>query len=146
MDAIKTLQSAALILRESGRSFLRNADLQTAAAMAYYTFLAFIPLCLLAVALLGLLLASSDSALTSLETVATQAFPLAADAILKEVSVLARHRTWGLLGLALLLWSVTPLASSFRTAFGTLFNMVNTLPYWKGKLRDIGGALVLVAL
>lgn len=142
----RNLKYAALILRESVKSFLRNADLQKAASLAYYSFLALLPLCLLVVVLLGSILSSSEIALENLRDMLEQDFPMAAGPLLQELNTVIKNRTWGLMGFLALFWCIIPLAAALRNALSELFKCERRLPFWKSKLKEISGVLVLVAL
>ena len=146
MSAQRTLKYSVFILRESVKSFLANADFQKAATLAYYCFLAFLPLCLLVVVLLGTLLSSSEIALENLRAMLEQTFPMAAGPLLKELDAVIRNRTWGLVGFLALFWCVMPLAAALRNALSELFKSDRRLPFWKSKLKEISGVLVLVVL
>ncbi len=146
MKAQRLVKYAAFILRESVKSFLANSDFQKAATLAYYCFLAFLPLCLLVVVLLGALLSSSDIALVNLQAMLERTFPLAAGPLLKELNAVIRNRTWGLLGFLALFWCIMPLAGALRNALSELFKAERKMPFWKSKLKEISGVLVLVAL
>lgn len=146
MQAKDTLRFAGLVLAESVKSFLRNQDLQKAATTAYYSFLAIIPLCLMVSVVAGRLIVSSEAAMQGLADVVGRISPPAATIVVKEITVLAGHRTWGLLSLLILFWSVTPLASALRSAFGDIFKSRRTRPFWTTKLFDLISVLVLVSL
>ena len=146
MKAQHVIRYAAFILRESVKSFLHNSDFQKAATLAYYCFLAFVPLCLLVVVLLGALLSSSEIALENLRAMMEQSFPMAAGPLLKELDAVIRNRTWGLLGFLALFWCIMPLAGALRNALSELFKFERRMPFWKSKLKEISGVLVLVAL
>lgn len=146
MKSDYVIRTIGLVTVESCKSFLRNQDLQKAATTAYYSFLAIIPLFLLVIVVAGRLIFSSDAAMQGLEDVVSRVSPVAAPVVLNEVTVLARYRTWGLLSILVLFWSVTPLASALRNAFGDIFKSHPTLPFWSTKLCDIVSVLVLVIL
>ncbi len=143
MDSLRTI---GLVIAESCKSFQKNQDLQKAATAAYYSFLAMIPLCLLVIVAAGHLIFSSDAARQGLAAVVNRISPVAAPVVLNEVAGLARHRTWGLFSLLLLFWSVTPLASALRSAFGDIFKSRAARPFWSAKLGDLISVLVLVSL
>ncbi len=146
MQSKAAIAFAWLVSVESVKSFLRNQDLQKAAAAAYYSFLAIIPLCLLVIVAAGRWIVSSEAAMKGFEDVVSQVAPLSAQAVLNEVATLARHRTWGWVGMLILFWSVTPLASALRSAFGDIFKSRPARPFWTTKLFDIVSVLLLVSL
>jgi len=94
----------------------------------------------------GRLIFSSDAAMKGLTDVVSHVSPVAAPVVLNEVTVLAGHRTWGLLSILILFWSVTPLASALRSAFSDIFKSRPALPFWSTKLFDVISVLVLVSL
>ena len=142
-DVIRTVE---LVSLESFKSFLKNDDLQKAATMAFYGFLAIIPVCLLVIGVAGRLIFSSDAAMKSLEVVVSQISPIAAEVVLNEVTTLAKHRSWEALSIIVLFWSATPLASAMRSAFNDIFKIQQSLPFWTTKIRDIISVLMLVGL
>lgn len=146
MKSSLIIRTIGLVTVESCKSFMRNQDLQKAATTAYYSFLAIIPLFLLVIVVAGRLIVSSDAAMKGLEDVVSRVSPVSAPVVLNEVTVLARHRTWGLLSILILFWSVTPLAAALRSAFGDIFKSHPARPYWSTKLCDIVSVLVLVTL
>ena len=135
-----------LVLWESLKSFQRNRGLQKAALLAYFCFLAMIPLLLLATLLMGQVISSSQSALTALQETISELSPVMADTVLREVQSLAHNRTWSLVSLLLLFWSVIPLAAAMRNEFSSIFYLDQPPPFWLAKLREMGGVLVLIVL
>lgn len=135
-----------LVLWESLKSFQRNRGFQKAALLAYFCFLAMIPLLLLATLIMGRVISSSQSALTALQETIAELSPVMADTVLREVQSLAHNNTWGLVSLLLLFWSVIPLASATRNEFTSIFHLDQPASFWLGKLREMGGVLVLIIL
>ncbi|MFA5042985.1 MAG: YhjD/YihY/BrkB family envelope integrity protein [Kiritimatiellia bacterium] len=138
--------NVALVLWESLKSFQRNYGLQKAALLAYFCFLAMIPLLLLATLLMGRVISSSQSALSALQETISELSPAMADTVLREVQALAHNNTWSLVSVLLLFWSVIPLASALRSEFGSVFRLDQPSPFWLAKLREIGGVLLLIIL
>ncbi|MDD5679306.1 MAG: YhjD/YihY/BrkB family envelope integrity protein [Kiritimatiellae bacterium] len=138
--------SIGLILWESLKSFQGNRGPQKAALLAYFCFLAMIPLLLLATLLMGQVIASSQSALTALQETISEVSPAMADTALREVQSLAHNRTWSLVSLLLLFWSVVPLAAAMRSEFSSIFHLDQPTSFWLAKLREMAGVLVLIIL
>jgi membrane protein len=53
---------------------------------------------------------------------------------------------WGALGLFVLLWTITPLASAMRSAFYTIATMVEAPSYFKRKFKDVLSVLGILLL
>ncbi len=135
-----------LVVRESWTSLHRNHSLETAATLAYYGFLALIPLLLLVVHLASRFVVSSQTALEAMESLIERVFPAAGTSVMAELRTLAQQRAWPLLSLLVLFWSVTPLSATLRAAFARTFAPERPLPFWRAKLRDLAGTLTLLAL
>lgn len=136
----------ALLFREAWASLNRNHSLEAAAAMAYYGFFALIPLLLLVVYLASRFLVASQGALEAIESLGAQLFPDLGGILVRELRTLSHQRVWTALGALVLFWSVTPLAATARAAFSRSFAPERPLPLWRAKLRDIAGALTLLAI
>ena len=135
-----------LVLWESLKSFQRNRGLQKAALLAYFCFLAMIPLLLLATLLMGQVISSSQNALTAFQETISELSPVMADTVLREVQSLAHNKTWSIVSLLLLFWSVIPLADAMRNEFSSIFYLDQPSSFWLAKLREMGGVLVLIIL
>ncbi|MGB4549610.1 MAG: YhjD/YihY/BrkB family envelope integrity protein [Syntrophales bacterium] len=135
-----------LILRGSLRSFGRNNGLETSATLAFFGFFSLIPLFILIVYILSNVILTSQAAVRGIENLAEQIFPAYHKVLLKEVYAVAKQRTWGLLSLIVLFWSVTPLASSLRFAFLRIFKEERDAPYWKNKLINAVAVFILLVL
>ncbi len=135
-----------LVLWESLKSFQRNRGFQKAALLAYFCFLALIPLLLLSALLMGQVVSSSQNALSVLQETISELSPVMADTVLREVQSLAHNKTWSLLSLFLLFWSVIPLASAMRNEFACVFHLDKLPSFWLAKLREMGGVLILIIL
>ena len=138
--------SLRLVANESAGSFFRNDDLQKSATLAFYGFLALIPLFLLLVIVMSHLVFASDRAVEQVSAIISQMFPLSNDMIWGEVMSLASQRLWGWVTSIVLLWSVMPLASSIRSTLRTLFRTEQPLLFVKAKLLDLLAVLVIVML
>jgi membrane protein len=53
---------------------------------------------------------------------------------------------WGALGLFVLLWTVTPLASAMRSAFYNIASMVEAPSYFKRKFKDVVSVLGILVI
>jgi membrane protein len=135
-----------LILRESIKSFRRNNGLETSATLAFFGFFSLIPLFILIVYLLSNVILTSQVATKGIENLAEQIFPAYHKVLLKEIYAVAKQRTWGLLSLVALFWSVTPLASSLRYAFLRIFKEEWDAPYWKDKLVNAFAVFIILVL
>lgn len=138
------LESLRLTLVESTRAFLSNGDLERAATISYYAFMALIPLFLLFVLLLSRTLSASDAAVRTVSGMAEQIFPLSKDIILGEVLALSASRAWGWLTMVLLFWLVTPLAASLRSAFYWIFKIEKRPMFLLGKLFDVVAVIAVL--
>jgi membrane protein len=136
-----------LILRESLASFLRNDNLGSAAALAYYALFALIPLFLLSIYILGHYILSSHTALREFEALSLQLLPEANRLIMGEVSSLINHgEIWGVMGIVTLLWAISPLMASFRHIFTRIFKVVNRPALLMAKIRDAMAVFSLLTL
>ncbi len=138
--------SLGLVLREAGQSFSANRDMAGAATLAYYGFLALMPLLLLVIYLLGLFLQSSEAVLASVEDLATRLFPSFNRALLVDLLAVARGRAWGLISLVLLVWSLMPFAGAIRAAVRRIFRATRRASFLRSKLLDLAAVLALLLL
>ena len=138
--------SLGLVLREAGQSFSANRDMAGAATLAYYGFLALMPLLLLVIYPLGLFLQSSDAVLASVEDLATRLFPSFNRALLVDLLAVARGRAWGLISLVLLVWSLMPFAGAVRAAVRRIFRATRRASFLRSKLLDLAAVLALLLL
>lgn len=135
-----------LVVRESFDAFVRNAQFDTAAMLAYYGFLSVIPLLLLMLVGSSRFVLAFGGAREGVLAAAEDLLPGLGGPMLRELETLSRQGIWSLLSLVLLLWSVTPLAAGLRAAFARVFSPDRPLSFLKSKLRDLAGALTLVGL
>ena len=135
-----------LVLREAGQSFSANRDMSSAATLAYYGFLALMPLLLLVIYLLGLFLQSSEAVLASVEDLAVRLFPAFNRALLEDLLAVARQRVWGLISVAVLVWSLMPFAGAIRGAVRRIFRSTQPASFWRTKLLDLAAVLTLLLL
>jgi membrane protein len=134
------------ILRQSVRSFMRHQGADKAAVLAFNSFFALFAVFLLVLFVVGQIMASSQAAMSAVERVAGQFFPLGSESIIREVRGLAVQRVWGLLSLPILFWTVTPLAAAFRGAFDLAYGRERDLPFLKEKLLDALAVLLILVL
>lgn len=137
-----------LISRETLARFAHHNLLGLSASLSFYTLLALIPLVLLLFYLLSYLVFSSDDAIVKLAIITSNILPDYSSKIMKEVyEASTTQSAWGLLGLILLLWAVTPLASAMRKTFNTLSgNNVTPPSFLQAKLKDLLSVLGILLL
>lgn len=140
----ESFAGAWLIVRESVLSFVGNAGFDRAAALAFYCFLSMVPLLLIEVLLVTHVIRSSDSAINVLQAFTERVFPFSNEFILKEIAAFSLGKSWGILSVLLLVWSVTPLAAGIRGAFEAIFRPEKVLTIVKAKARDV--IIVVVTL
>ncbi len=144
---VRGIRTGFFLLAEAGRSFLRNNQFETAAALAYYGFFAMIPLLLLAMLMLGTYIISSREAMTGIDALTRQIFPEFSKVIIKEVHSLSRSaKSWGLLGLIAVFWAATPLTGGLRTAFKEIFRVERRVSIVRGMLFDAAAVAIILAL
>lgn len=134
------------VARQVHRSFLRNRGMEKAAVLAYNSFFSMFPLMLLLLYLMGRFMASSQAAMKAIEHGAAEMSPFLNEVILREVHGLATQKAWGLVSFAMLIWGVTPLAGSLRSAFDTIYKTDRATPYLKEKLKDVLAVGVMIVL
>jgi membrane protein len=135
--------SAILIVRESLRSFSRNRNLETAATLTYYGFLALMPLLLVLTFVLGWLAVSSEAVLDALRGLLADLFPAFDDRIISDLATLAGQRVWGVISVCVMLWSMTPFAGAARHAVVDIFKSEHRPAFLREKCVDLA---VVVAL
>lgn len=140
------LAMARLVGRESLRSYGANRNLESAATLAYYGFLSLAPLLLLVAFLAGLVLRSSEAALSGLQSLMADLLPDFNEDIVRELLVLAGQKVWGLVGLLVLLWSMTPFAAAARSAIVSIFKEERRAGFIRRKLGDLAAVLALLVL
>ncbi|HMP75405.1 MAG TPA: YhjD/YihY/BrkB family envelope integrity protein [Kiritimatiellia bacterium] len=151
MSQVKQAQMTAgavvlLVVRESIRSFSRNRNLESAATLAYYGFLSLMPLLLLLIFLLGWIAESSDTALAAIQGLLADLFPAFDERLLAELGTLAHQRVWGVVGFAVLLWSMTPFAGAARHTIVHIFKGEHRPAFLREKSVDLAVVLALLLL
>lgn len=144
---VRGARTGFFLLVEAWRSFLRNNQFETAAALAYYGFFAMIPLLLLAMLMLGNYIISSHEAMTGIDALTRQIFPEFSKVIIKEVHSLSRSaKSWGALGLVAVFWAAMPLTGGLRTAFKEIFRVERQISILRGLLFDAAAVAIILAL
>ena len=145
--AREKLNNFILILKETFVSFQKNNNFEMAATLSFYSFLALIPLLLLAVYPLGSYLISSQSAIEEIERLFPKQFPEINKIIIKEVGTIARHRAlWETFTFVTLLGLITPFAKACRTVFSKIFTFEREFSFFKAKLWDSLGVLLILVM
>lgn len=135
------------ILHEMFKAFGRHNVLGLSASLSFYAMFALIPLVLLMFFLLSHLVFSSDYAIVKLAIITGNLVPKFSSAIMLEVYNAAQHRAaWGILGLLVLLWSVTPLAGAMRTSFYNIAALVEAPSYVHRKIKDVVAVIGMLVL
>ena len=135
------------VLRETLAGFLRHNIFGLSASLSFYALFALIPLMLLIFFLLSHLVFSSDYAIVKLAILTGNLVPDFSSKIMVEVySATQTKAAWGALGLFVLLWTVTPLASAMRTAFYTIATKVEAPSFFKRKFKDVISVLGILLL
>lgn len=135
------------VLRETLAGFLRHNVFGMSASLSFYALFALIPLILLIFFLLSQFVFSSDYAIVKLAILTGNLVPDFSNKIMVEVySASQAKAAWGALGLFVLLWTITPLASALRSAFYTIATMVETPSYFKRKFKDVVSVLGILLL
>ena len=135
-----------LILRESAKAFALDINFEIAATLTYYGFLSLMPFILMVFFLLGLFLRSSDAILGAVGGMLNAFFPAFTGGILDELIGLSRQKTWGLIGIILLLWSIVPFAGTIRFAMARIFRSERKFNFMVSKLFDMAAVVALLSL
>jgi membrane protein len=135
------------LLRETLAGFGRHNIFGMSASLSFYALFALIPLVLLIFFLLSHLVFSSDYAIVKLAILTGNLLPELSSKIMVEVYSAAQTKAaWGALGLFVLLWTITPLASAMRSAFYTIASMVEAPSFFKRKFKDVISVLGILLL
>lgn len=135
------------VLHEMFKAFGRHNVLGLSASLSFYAMFALIPLVLLIFFLLSHLVFSSDYAIVKLAIITGNLVPKFSSAIMLEVYNSAQQRAaWGILGLLVLLWSVTPLAGAMRTSFYNIAALVEAPSYVRRKIKDVIAVVGMLVL
>jgi YihY family inner membrane protein len=118
-----------------------------AATLSLYSFFALIPLLLLTIYPLGSYLISSQSAIKEIERLFPTQFPEINRVIIKEVETITKHRAlWGGFTFVTLIGLITPFAKACRTVFSKIFRFERDFSYFKAKLWDSLGVLIILVM
>jgi membrane protein len=135
------------VFRETLAGFSRHNIMGLSASLSFYAMFALIPLVLLIFFLLSHLVFSSDYAIVKLAILTGNIMPELSSKIMVEVySASQTKAAWGALGMFVLLWTITPLASAMRASFHTISSMIETPSFIKRKLKDIISVLGILLL
>lgn len=126
------------VFYEMLKAFQRHNVLGLSASLSFYAMFALIPLVLLMFFLLSHLVFSSDYAIVKLAIITGNLVPQLSSTIMVEVYNAAKQQAaWGAVGLFVLLWSVTPLASAMRSTFYNISTLVEAPSFIRRKVKDI---------
>jgi len=135
------------VFRETFAGFARHNIMGLSASLSFYALFALIPFVLLIFFLLSHLVFSSDYAIVKLAILTGNIMPEFSSKIMIEVySASQAKAAWGALGMFILLWTITPLASAMRASFHTISSMIETPSFIKRKLKDIISVLGILLL
>lgn len=132
---------AGFIVSQAFKAYMANKSLETAATLAFYGFLSLMPLLLLMFFLFSLVLRSSDAVLQAMATLAGELFPAFNQDILADVMSLSQSKTWGVVGIIALVWSMTPFAAAIRTAMVRVFRTERQMHFLKVKALNVAAVL-----
>lgn len=126
------------VMHEMFNAFQRHNVFGLSASLSFYAMFALIPLVLLMFFLLSHLVLSSDYAIVKLAIITGNLVPKFSSTIMLEVYNAAEHQAaWGAVGIFVLLWAVTPLASAMRSTFYNIAALVEAPSFIKRKIKDI---------
>jgi len=135
-----------LIVCESVKAFVFDINFEIAATLTYYGFLSLMPFLLMVFFLLGLFMRSSEGILSAVSGIMNAFFPAFTGGILDELIGLSRQKTWGFIGVILLLWSIVPFAGTIRFAMARIFKTERKFNFMISKLFDIAAVVALLSL
>jgi uncharacterized BrkB/YihY/UPF0761 family membrane protein len=135
-----------MAVTEAARAFGRNRCMERAATLAYFGFFASIPMLLIAVFLIGRLIASSDSALQAIDGLTSSMSPLLNTVVMNEVSALSAGRVWSMVTVLVLFGSAMPLASALRSSFTAIFSPNHDIRFSKAVRQDALAVLMFLVL
>lgn len=138
--------SARVVVAAALRTFSRNRGLAAAATLAFYGFVALMPMLLLLVFALSMLLRSSGTALSALEGATRAVFPAASESLLENLLAVAEQRAWGVASVFVLVWSTTPLTGAIRDTLEHVFRVERSRSFWRSKVINLGAALALTGV
>lgn len=135
------------VMHEMLNAFQRHNVFGLSASLSFYAMFALIPLVLLMFFLLSHLVLSSDYAIVKLAIITGNLVPKFSSTIMLEVYNAAEHQAaWGAVGIFVLLWAVTPLASAMRSTFYNISALVEAPSFVKRKIKDILAVIGMLLL
>ena len=136
-----------LVLRETLAGFGQHNVMGLSASLSFYALFALIPLMLVMFFLLSHLIVTSDYAIVKLAIITGNIMPEFSSKIMVEVySATQTKAAWGAVGVLLLLWAITPLASAMRASFFTIASTKEAPSFFKRKFKDILSVLGILLL
>ncbi|KWT76379.1 cyclic nucleotide-binding protein [Candidatus Magnetominusculus xianensis] len=134
----KLLAELYIVIVESIKSFIKNNNMISSAALAYYGIFASIPMLILAALFLVNYFTSSMGAVAGLKKITSIVLPDQQDVILKEAFTLSSlNGSWGIVGIVACVWSITPLMSTLRIIFANIFREENRRPFFVELAIDV---------
>jgi membrane protein len=133
--------SAWFVVKEAFRAYGANRNLEMAATLAYYGFLSLMPLLVLLFFVFSLALRSSETVLLAMSNLTAQLFPAFNQDILADLMSLSQSKTWGVVGIIALVWSMTPFAGAIRTAMDRIFRAGIQMQFLKAKALNVAAVL-----
>jgi membrane protein len=135
------------IIRETWMGFARHNVMSLSASLSFYALFALIPLMLLMFFLLSHLIISSDYAIVKLAILSSNLMPEFSSKIMVEVfNATHTQAAWGVVGLLILLWTITPLASAMRASFNIITSTTEARSFINRKFKDILSVLGILLL
>lgn len=115
-----------------------------ATALTFYGFLSIFPLLLLALSILGFIVAHDPAAQTRWILRLSQALPGLESVIGRNVSAIVRHRAaTGVVGLVGLLWSGIGIAEAARHSLDRIFRIENESGFFSRKVSAMASTVIL---
>lgn len=147
-EAPHTAAQTFLVVREAVRRVLFEEALSMhAAAIAFFGLLSFGPVILVILSLAGLFYSADTDLTGELQRQLALVFPSARQDLLAAVmDPGARSRVYGLVGLAMLMWSGSRIFASLDTSLNIIWRVKRGRPYWKQKLLSVGLVPLLLLL
>ena len=133
------------IASEAFKAYGANRNLETAATLAYYGFLSLMPLLVLLFFLFSLVLRSSDAVLQAMAELTSQLFPAFNQDILTDLMALSQSKTWGVVGVIALVWSMTPFAAAIRAGMDRIFRAEVKRQFLKAKALNVAAVLAILS-
>lgn len=137
--------SVGFIAVQALKAYGANQNLETAATLAFYGFLSLMPLLVLLFFLFSLMLRSSESVLLAMSDLTAQLFPAFNQDILTDLMALSQSKTWGVVGVIALVWSMTPFASAIRTAMDRIFRAGGGMQFLKAKVLNVAAVIGILS-